>query len=105
MPDGIYETWQMTRRNKFQWNLNENMIIDIQENVVCKMATILFGCHCVNSCMWSDVAGGSNKRDCELTWFFHDKVEHLLTKSALKTALRHWGRVTHICVIKLTVID
>ena len=65
---------------KFESKYNINIFIQENAfvNIVCKMVAILFRSWCVKT-------------------YGHDNI-------SLSEVLTHWGQVTHICIVKLTII-
>ena len=88
-------------RNKLQWNLNRNTYIFIQENtfenVIWKTTAILSRPECVNVTLYSKLPWLQRASNVAKAFMgLHLNVYFLI--------LTHWGRVTHICVSKLTII-
>ena len=94
--------------SNFQWNFNSKSYIFIHENafenIVSKVAAILFQPQCVK------YAGKTQTAIATITGSEQISVVYLVSgynNSGTYGVVRltHWGRVTHICFSKLTIID
>ena len=84
------------------WNFNRNSNIFIEENTfenVCKMLSILSWPQCVKVVTDGPTTGGAHHTH---GWLWRIACLYSLEDDCWP--LTHWGRVTHIGVVKLTII-
>ena len=127
--DQCWNTFDWTPGNKLQWNFNQNSYIFIQgntlENIVCKMALIFSHPQCIKWLRWGyklisriyilriywHVNASTphwwliNIGSEVVTWTNVDQGPWRHMASLGHNDLIHWGRVTHICIGKLIIID